>query len=48
MNSKTSKFLFLFFISISLIVYAADGNKKDSKGLNKTQGSPYANIFKYK
>jgi hypothetical protein len=40
MNSKTSKFLFLFFISISLIGYAADGNKKDSKGLKKTLGSP--------
>jgi hypothetical protein len=40
MNSKTSKFLFLFFISISLMGYAADGNKKDSKSLNKTQGSP--------
>ena len=40
MNSKIVKFLFLFFISMSLIGYAADGNKKDSKGLNKTQGNP--------
>lgn len=40
MNSKIAKFLFLFFISISLIGYAADGNKKDSQGLNKTQGNP--------
>ena len=40
MNSKISKFLFLFLISISLLGYAEDGNKKDSKGLNKTQGNP--------
>jgi hypothetical protein len=40
MNSKTSKFLFLFFVSMSLIGYAADGNKKNSKSLNKTQGTP--------
>ncbi len=40
MNSKISKFLFLFFISVSLIGYAADGNKNDSKGLNKPQGNP--------
>lgn len=40
MNSKISKLLFLFFISISLIGYAADGNKNDSKGLNKPQGNP--------
>ena len=40
MNSKFSKFLFLFLISISLLGYAEEGNKKDSKGLNKTQGNP--------
>jgi hypothetical protein len=40
MNSKTSKFLFLFFISISVLLFAEDGNKKDSKSLNKTQGTP--------
>ena len=40
MKSKTSKFLFLFFISVSLLGYAADGNKNDSKGLNKTLGTP--------
>lgn len=40
MNSKTSKLLFLFFISVSLIGYAADGNKKDPNGLNKPQGNP--------
>ncbi|NWF89996.1 MAG: T9SS type A sorting domain-containing protein [Ignavibacteriaceae bacterium] len=40
MNSKTLKFLFLFFISVSLLGYAADGNKKDLKELSKTQGTP--------
>lgn len=40
MNSKTSKILFLFILSISLISYAADGNKKNQTGLNKPQGNP--------
>jgi len=40
MNSNISKFLFLFLISFSLVLYAEEGNKKDSKGLNKTQGNP--------
>lgn len=40
MDSKISKFLFLFLISISFILYAADGNKKEPKGLNKPQGNP--------
>lgn len=40
MNSKISKFLFLFIISMSVVLYAEDGNKKDLKGLNKTQGTP--------
>lgn len=40
MNSKISKFLFLLFISVSVVLYAKDGNKKDLKGLNKTQGTP--------
>lgn len=40
MNSKISKILFLFIISISFVLYAADGNKKNQTGLSKPQGNP--------
>ncbi len=40
MNSKILRILFLFLVSTTILLYSADGNKKNQTGLNKPQGTP--------